>query len=97
MNPVVTFEFWEVREAGHSRLVVSIFIPFELKMSFNTDSTHSLKTEADHIELELRENYRMQELNEMPEPPLADPKKVKEKDLLNQLEQAAGKRNWRLV
>lgn len=57
MNPVVTPEIREVIGAVHYRPAVSIIIPFEPKMSLKTELTHSLKTAADKVELELLENY----------------------------------------
>jgi hypothetical protein len=57
MNPSVTPEMREVIEALHYRPAVSIIMPFEPKISLQTEVTHSLKTAADKVELELLSNY----------------------------------------
>jgi hypothetical protein len=57
MNPSVTPEMREVIEALHYRPAVSIIMPFEPKISLQTEVTHSLKTAADKVELELLKNY----------------------------------------
>ncbi len=57
MNPILTPEIREIIEAVHYRPAISIIIPFEPKMGLKTELAHSLKTSADKVELELRENY----------------------------------------
>jgi len=57
MNTVMTPELREVMEAVHYRPAVSIILPFEPKMNLKTELTHSLKTAADKVELELLKNY----------------------------------------
>ncbi len=57
MNPVVTPEIREVMEAVHYRPAVSVIMPFEPKMNLQVKLTHSLKTAADKVELELQKNY----------------------------------------
>ncbi len=57
MNSVVTPEIREVMEAVHYRPAVSIIMPFEPKMNLQVKLTHSLKTAADKVELELQKNY----------------------------------------
>lgn len=57
MNPVVTPEIREVMEAVHYRPAVSVIMPFEPKMNLQVTLTHSLKTAADKVELELQKNY----------------------------------------
>ncbi len=57
MNKIVTPEIQEVMDAVHYRPAVSIILPFEPKMNLKTELTHSLKTAADKVELELRKEY----------------------------------------
>ena len=57
MNTTMTPELREVMEALHYRPAVSIIFPFEPKMNLKTELAHSLKTAADKVEVELRENY----------------------------------------
>lgn len=57
MNKIVTPEIQEVMDAVHYRPAVSIILPFEPKMNLKTELNHSLKTAADKVELELRNEY----------------------------------------
>ncbi len=57
MNPIVTQEIKEIMEAVHYRPAVSIFMPFEPKMSLKTELAYSLKIAANKIEHQLNQYY----------------------------------------
>lgn len=57
MNTIVTPEIREVMEAVHYRPAISIIMPFEPKISLQTEILYSLKIAADKVEQELVKNY----------------------------------------
>ncbi len=57
MNKDITPEILEVMEALHYRPAVSVIMPFEPKMLLKAALVHSLKTAADKVERELKDNY----------------------------------------
>lgn len=57
MNTIVTPEIREVMEAVHYRPAISIIMPFEPRISLQTEILYSLKIAADKVEQELVKNY----------------------------------------
>lgn len=57
MNTIITPEIREVMEAVRYRPAVSIIMPFEPKISLQTEILYSLKIAADKVEQELQKNY----------------------------------------
>lgn len=57
MNTVITPEIKEIINVAHYRPAVSIILPFEPKMSLQTELTHSIKIATDKVEQLLLVNY----------------------------------------
>jgi hypothetical protein len=77
MNKEITPDLREVMEAVHYRPAVSIILPFESKMNLKKVMTQELKSAADKVERELKENYPVG---------LATPVIIKLRDMVSNLQ-----------